>query len=71
MFSQSIFFFFFNFHIASWIDVQSRRRFFESFAKGRGLDPLVPETWYTTSGFKYEKVILFLHLFSSLSSSFI
>eukprot|EP00026_Physarum_polycephalum_P002695 Phypoly_transcript_02703.p1 GENE.Phypoly_transcript_02703~~Phypoly_transcript_02703.p1 ORF type:complete len:811 (+),score=66.41 Phypoly_transcript_02703:184-2616(+) len=40
---------------ASWTDIRSRRRFFEKFAKSRGLDPLVPETWYTTTGYKYEK----------------
>lgn len=27
---------------------KNMRKFFESFARDRGMDPLLPQTWYTT-----------------------
>lgn len=43
------------------------KAFFVKFAKSRGLDPLVPETWYAISRkeVKDEKVFAFIVAFST------
>jgi hypothetical protein len=37
-----------------WQDVQSRRKFFEMYAKKHGFDPLNPENWYSLT---YNKIL--------------
>jgi hypothetical protein len=32
---------------SSWKDIQTRRKFFEMYAKRNGFDPLNPENWYS------------------------
>jgi hypothetical protein len=33
-------------HAGSWIYVDTRRKFFEKYAKDNGFDPKNPENWY-------------------------
>jgi hypothetical protein len=33
--------------LASWSDINVRRKFFEDYASDNGFDPLVPDQWYT------------------------
>jgi hypothetical protein len=32
---------------AKWHEIRNRRKFFESYAKRKGFDPLNPENWYS------------------------
>jgi hypothetical protein len=32
-----------------WHEPDARRKFFESYAKQKGFDPLIPENWYKQS----------------------
>jgi hypothetical protein len=34
---------------ASWVEEKIRRKFFLSFAKEKGFDPLIPDNWYLDS----------------------
>ena len=69
---------FFSFY-AEWLDIESRRRFFEAYANENKFDPLIAENWYmqSYSQFFSENVrppsLLFSHLsirLSALSSYF-
>ena len=39
---------FFSFY-AEWLDIESRRRFFEAYANENKFDPLIAENWYMQS----------------------
>lgn len=54
-------FYFILFFLASWRGVESRKIFFESYAKVHGFDPLIPENWYSqhTKSILSTKVCLF------------
>jgi hypothetical protein len=52
-----------------WSVLIERRKFFESYAKQNGFDPLIPENWYNTSTKKLlaKKVLFSVEIVLSLS----